>query len=697
MKLRISLIIFLFPIISIAQTTTINYTESTLDFANPERGFYRYAATHSYNYTALNATTLTGYRENATTPSGNALYDTYTNLIYRIFYLEDFTNSDISATYLAAVQADFDAARTAGVKLIVRFAYTNNVDGSSCDNWICPPYGDASKAWVLSHIEQLKPYLIANMDVISVVQMGFIGTWGEGYYTDYFGDASLAPYILTETNWDDRTEVLNAYLDAVPNERMIQVRYPQSKQKAIYGSLAGTNSAAISSSQAYDGSNISRIGHHNDCLLASYTDFGTYNNYGPPSSFGDTTNLKPYLANDSKYVPVGGETCFENIPWDNCAADGGVADTELRRMHYSYLNSQYNNDVNNGWVGSCMEDIKKELGYRFVLENGTYSSSVQNGEIVYFEMNLKNVGYAAPYNPRAAEIILRHTVTGNLFFAKLDDDARLWLPGSHHIFAKFCLPRTIPLGNYEVLLNLADPSPALYDKPAYSIRLANDNMWEASTGYNNLGHLLTVKDNYPHPYCSSVNPFKFSSSFASNNFSALDIKPLKNYLILNWNAGIDNSNGLYLQRSTDGVNFVNLKWIEGKTDTKENIPYTYIDKNIQKDSPYYYRLEQENIDGSKNHSTIKLGQIKSKNQVNYNLQIAPNPAKSELQISIPKDINTEFHIEILDTNGRLVQETRIKNFNQSSVYLDIKSLKSGLFYIRLKNFQHHYITKFVKY
>lgn len=39
-------------------------------------------------------------------------------------------------------------------------------------------------------------------------------------------------------------------------------------------------------------------------------------------------------------------------------------------------------------------------------------------------------------------------------------------------------------GNYELLLHLADPEIKLHDRPEYSIQLANENVWEDSTGYN---------------------------------------------------------------------------------------------------------------------------------------------------------------------------------------------------------------------
>ena len=40
------------------------------------------------------------------------------------------------------------------------------------------PYGDATKEWMLRHIEQLSPIFSEYEDVIDVVQAGFIGVWG---------------------------------------------------------------------------------------------------------------------------------------------------------------------------------------------------------------------------------------------------------------------------------------------------------------------------------------------------------------------------------------------------------------------------------------------------------------------------------------------------------------------------------------
>jgi len=494
-----------------AQTTTINYSPSSADMPNPERGFYSYSITYASNYNVLNANYLASKRT-PFTPSG-ANYQVHSTLIFRYFVLDDFISSPITNSFLTNLQTDFDVARQAGVKLIVRFTYTNNPPTGNCGSWICPPYGDASKEQVLQHIQQLKPYLQANGDVIATLQMGFIGVWGENYYTDFFGDASQSPYIITNSNWTDRSEVLDSLLRAVPSNRTVQVRYPQIKQKYIYGNSAPTNSASLTLAEAYNETDKARIGFHNDCFLASATDFGTYSDYGPPVSMDDTTNLKPYLEFDTQFVPNGGETCSLNNPDDNCASVGGMADSELARFHYSYLNCQFNNNVNNDWTGVCMEDIKRNLGYRFSLINGTYPNSSNAGSSINVTINIENEGYVAPFNPRGIELVLREVSSGATYFAPLNVDPRYWSTGTYNINENICIPENMPTGNYELLLNLPDPEPTLFDNPLYSIQLANTNVWESATGFNHLNHTIQITNSNNVASCFGGQMFTSTSIY----------------------------------------------------------------------------------------------------------------------------------------------------------------------------------------
>lgn len=55
------------------------------------------------------------------------------------------------------------------------------------------------------------------------------------------------------------------------------------------------------------------------------------------------------------------------------------------------------------------------------------------------------------------------------------------------------LPANLPAGEYDLLLHLPDATSGLQGRPEYAIRLANQNIWEASTSYNNLQTILKVE------------------------------------------------------------------------------------------------------------------------------------------------------------------------------------------------------------
>ena len=485
---------------STPQTTTINYVASTADFANPERGFYRYSETRAGSYAVLDVNTIRGYRNEHSI--SNANYRITSTLLFRYFVLEGFNNQPLSAALLTNIQADFDNARAAGVKLIPRFVYTTTATAGSCaEGFICPPYGDAPKAVVLNHIEQLKPLLIQNADVIACMQMGFIGTWGENYYTDYFGDASSNQSVqkLLDNNLQDRFDVLQALLNALPKDRMVQVRYPQFKQRFVYGITAGLSSAALTAAEAFTETDKARVAFHNDCFLSGPNDIGTYEDYGNSSSGRSSeenvvTALRNYKKEDSKYVAVGGETCMDSYSPQNDCENAGRAQTEMREMHYSFLNANYNNEVNNDWqTAGCMAAIKNNLGYRFVLKNATFPKKVKTGGAIKVTINLENVGYASPFNPRPVQLILRNSSTGAIKTLVFTTDIRKWFSGSHTLEQSFTLPADVAAGEYDLLLNMPDKYSTISSRSEYSIRLANADAWEETTGYNKLNYKLVVE------------------------------------------------------------------------------------------------------------------------------------------------------------------------------------------------------------
>ncbi len=439
-----------------AQNHTVVYSPTTENFANPERGFYKYSDTHSANYELLNQTSLINHRTNEKM-----------TLIFRYFYLEDFKNSPISAAYLANMQTDFDRLRNAGMKAVIRFAYSedNNVSQR-----------DASKARILAQILQLKPLLILNADVIAAMQAGFIGTWGEWYFTSQpeFGGNGYNGTSTTQVNENNRKEVLDAILSALPSNRMIQVRKPAFKRD-LYNTTT-----ALTSTTAYTGTALARIGHHNDCFLASADDYGTY----------DTPSELPYLEQDSKFLPIGGETCGVNIPRSSCAS----AVTEMARFHWSYLNSDYDLDVlANFESGNCMDEITNKLGYRFQLNSAVLPTNVSIGNQLPVTIKVSNKGFAAPFNERKVYLVLKNTSNNQIFKIQMTSDPRRWVGTAEIVVSEnLSLPANIPAGNYAMYLSLPDNAPSLSTRPEYAIRLANSGVWDSATGYNNLNSTVTI-------------------------------------------------------------------------------------------------------------------------------------------------------------------------------------------------------------
>ncbi|HSD13407.1 MAG TPA: DUF4832 domain-containing protein [Flavobacterium sp.] len=440
--------LLLLPFAGIAQTATVNYTPSTAVIANPERGFYKHTEVHSSSYTGLDQSTLNGYRSN------------YVTLILRVFYMESFVNGPISDSYLNNMQSDFTKIRNAGLKCIVRFAYSDNTNGVL----------DAPKSIILQHINQVKNLLISNEDVICSVQAGFIGTWGEWYYTNHFGmPPSTADYV-------NRKEVVDAILSALPTTRMVQIRTPKLKQRTY------NTSTPLSQDQAFNGTALARVAHHNDCFLASSSDYGTYEN---------TSTEYPYLDQETKYLAMGGETCAVNEPRSKCP----TAMAEMEKFHWTYLNMGYNPSVISGFQAEgCYPDMQKRLGYRYELISGTFPQMARAGTTMTVVLKVRNSGFSTLFNARTVFLVLRNTSNSQEYRIPLITDPRYWSNKTEQtISEQVVLPSNMIAGNYKMYLYLPDKKGNLALRPEYSLRLSNESIWESNTGYNNLLHTIGVE------------------------------------------------------------------------------------------------------------------------------------------------------------------------------------------------------------
>jgi hypothetical protein len=506
-KMRKKLLIFTWVVIccvlhSSAQVKKIKFEPDHLtNFPNPERGIapcidptwpkeitWKLKDCEGYTYTQwtkpLDEDSLVAWRMQG-----------FSVVMIR-YHISEFRNTAISQAFMERLNQDFSLSRLHGFKLIPRFVY----------NW---PMGgpDASLEMVLKHIGQLKTILKTNVDVITYLDLGFIGAWGEQHHScNGLVDAMWEP---NKKSW----QIVDSLFAALPPQRMVAMRYPFWKFRYFGVDKSDTPTAPLTETEAYTGSAKSRWAHHDDCLVCGEWNVGTWNN-----NRNNAQEVIDFLSEDNRFVFQGGE------PGDVGNADEIEPDLDkdgyvfphhtnckrildlFKKERWSILNASYGESFQNGayadWrKNGCMDEIKLKLGYRFRLQSANIPTKAAVGKTFAMDFTIHNDGWSSAHNPRGLEIILRNKKTGKLHHLPITDgksipsdhkmDPRFW-DGGKTITLKVSmqLSKVIQAGFYEVLLNL--PDPLLIDKPKYSIRLANEDIWEKETGFNSLQHVLRV-------------------------------------------------------------------------------------------------------------------------------------------------------------------------------------------------------------
>lgn len=433
-----------------AEEVQIEYLPSNDVFVNPERGFY-------VQKTAKSTEKLLTDRSLQDLRSRNI------SLILRMYYLKSFRDQPLPKEQLELIKQDFATLRRNGCKCILRFAYSSKIGEP-----------DAPMKTILQHIDQLEPLLHKNADVIFVFQTGFIGPWGEMHSSTNGLDTP-----------DSIRHIVKRLLSALPSSRNVQVRTPIQKQYCI------ESDQPLTSTEAFSDSMKSRIGHYNDCFLANETDVGTYQT-------GRVRQQKQYLALDSRFVSMGGETCRTSK-----LVEISNARREFSRMHWSFLHLNYHPRVIAQWRElHFLEEVSRKLGYRLELASSTFGSNLLEEDGLTFSIHIKNTGWAAPVNPREVFIVAKNDAKQLEYRAKLDTNIKSWLPNRQtKLSGVLGVPKEMPFGEYRLYLILPDPEPELTNQPEYAIRLANTGIWDAQQATNDLKHTISVSS-----WTSDTNP-----------------------------------------------------------------------------------------------------------------------------------------------------------------------------------------------
>ena len=444
-----------------AQAAVVTYTpDNTTIFRNPERG-----------YTEELSRVVSESKPNVVKGNvGNSWGSGYKMSMAMVLYnFKNFKSSDLPDKVLQGFDEDMQALRESGLKCVLRFAYTEEQEDIV----------DATPSWAKRHLEQLKSHLAANADVIYVLEAGFVGAWGEWYYTQNYGNES-------QHMNNNRRKIIEYLFANAPADRFILFRYPMLKTE-YYNS-----STPLTAEEGFSGSQRARWGCHNDAFLNNWGNDGTY----ASDDKDDDPKVRQYIATETLYVPNGGETNVESSSLAKKVYTQAPA--EMATYHWSFCGSSYAEEVTKRWRESGIFDtLNIHMGYRYNMLSGQFSDEAAPRGKMNVTICVRNDGYAPIYNERPVYLVLKNS--SNTYRLKLKADPRRWLPNGvvSAINEQVAIPTDLSEGTYHLYLYLPDAYSSIADDPRFAVRLANKNVWDENTGYNDLGATVTISKHAP--------------------------------------------------------------------------------------------------------------------------------------------------------------------------------------------------------
>jgi hypothetical protein len=154
---------------------------------------------------------------------------------------------------------------------------------------------------------------------------------------------------------------------------------------------------------------------------------------------------------------------------------------------------------------------------------------------------------------------------------------------------------------------------------------------------------------------------------------------------LNWKTASEENNlGFEVQRSTNGLKFEKLDFVEGNGTSLSISEYFYDDNDLKGNEKYYYRLKQIDFNGQFEYSDVITAKVEGKSADVGNFY--PNPTNGVTRLNYTATQNTDLIISAYNVNGQeLLSETRTVTEGLNNLELDYSKLSTGTYFVKLQN------------
>ena len=171
---------------------------------------------------------------------------------------------------------------------------------------------------------------------------------------------------------------------------------------------------------------------------------------------------------------------------------------------------------------------------------------------------------------------------------------------------------------------------------------------------------------------------------------------------LQWTtASEQNCLGFEVQRSTDGINFTSIGFVNTLAiggNSTDRISYSFIDNNAAGEKQYY-RIRQVDIDNRGRLSNVIL--VKGSKPLIVSIDgIYPNPAKNEINVLLAAPARDKATLIVTDISGRILLQQLVNvETGINSIPLNISRFAKGTYLLKLQSQHTNEIatSKFIKF
>jgi hypothetical protein len=171
-----------------------------------------------------------------------------------------------------------------------------------------------------------------------------------------------------------------------------------------------------------------------------------------------------------------------------------------------------------------------------------------------------------------------------------------------------------------------------------------------------------------------------------------------NHVELGWKTVFEqNSLGFEIQRSVgNAANFSAIGFTNSLGTGFVDRSYSENDNNVKKNTRYYYRLKQVDLDGKSTYSPVRSVILKDSRLAN--ITVNPNPVTNDvLTIKMNENRITSLQAQVIDVAGRVLSDTRFGNVAPGAVLtMPAKMLSAGVYTLRLVGDGETETIRFVK-